>query len=434
MNTSTSVDRAAPKWILPAILVIALAVRGGAMLALSTSLSEDPDAYREMAKNLRITGTLAMSHGQTSHATAYRPPLYPLVLSIFEKQSDDRPAIALLHVLLGVGTVWLVWRWGQLWGLPAFASAVAAMLVAIDPLLINLSVHVLTETLAAFLAALALWAVTIAMRVRSIRACAAAGLLVGLCALCRPVFLAWIGGLLLVLPFALRDFRPMARWGAFAAAAGLALVPWAVRNQLVFGRPIVSTTHGGYTLLLGNNPSFYEYLRSGPMGAVWNSGEFSRQWNIEQILVETPDGTALDELASDARAYELAYANIRREPGMFLAACAMRVGWLWGVLPHQLDARESVSRRWLRYAIAAGYSLELLLAVAGLWSLGRQLARSPWIGVTLLVVCFTAVHAFYWTDMRMRAPLASAVALLAGQGLVVLASRLRATTRSPGGI
>ena len=42
--------------------------------------------------------------------------------------------------------------------------------------------------------------------------------------------------------------------------------PWVIRNRLVFGRWIATTTHGGYTLLLGNNPDFYRHLRQRSVG------------------------------------------------------------------------------------------------------------------------------------------------------------------------
>ena len=57
------------------------------------------------------------------------------------------------------------------------------------------------------------------------------------------------------------------------------LSPWAIRNQLQFGRPIVTTTHGGYTLLLANNPEFYQWLRAGPWGSVWRADQFDAEWN-----------------------------------------------------------------------------------------------------------------------------------------------------------
>ena len=35
------------------------------------------------------------------------------------------------------------------------------------------------------------------------------------------------------------------------------LLPWAVRNALVLAEPIITTTHGGYTLALANNEVYY---------------------------------------------------------------------------------------------------------------------------------------------------------------------------------
>ena len=45
------------------------------------------------------------------------------------------------------------------------------------------------------------------------------------------------------------------------------------------------------------------------------------------------------------------------------------------------------------------------------------LPPSSWLWGLLLVACLTAVHTFYWTDMRMRAPLMPVVALAAAGGL-----------------
>ncbi len=49
-------------------------------------------------------------------------------------------------------------------------------------------------------------------------------------------------------------------------ALGLTIAPWPIRNQVRFGRPIVTTTHGGYTLLLSNNPVYYSEVVLEPWG------------------------------------------------------------------------------------------------------------------------------------------------------------------------
>ena len=42
--------------------------------------------------------------------------------------------------------------------------------------------------------------------------------------------------------------------------------PWAWRNARIFGEPVWSTTHGGYTLALANNPVYYAEVLDGPAG------------------------------------------------------------------------------------------------------------------------------------------------------------------------
>jgi hypothetical protein len=75
----------------------------------------------------------------------------------------------------------------------------------------------------------------------------------------------------------------------------------------------------------------------------------------------------------------------------------------------------------MRWAVAVWYTLELALAAVGAWFLRKKLWREPWVWGTLLVLSITAVHVFYWTDMRMRAPLVPVVCLAAAYGLATLA-------------
>ncbi len=186
----------------------------------------------------------------------------------------------------------------------------------------------------------------------------------------------------------------------FAIGALLVLSPWAIRNQLRFGRPIVTTTHGGYTLLLANNPDFYQWLRSGRWGSVWQADQFNAAWNRRKPA---------DELAADRLAYAEAWQTILAEPGTFVDACLVRLGRFWSPLPHQIAADESLSGRLGRWAAAVWYAAEFLLAVVFLASFARRglgtsvpsptsppspfpLPPSSWLWGLLLVACLTAVH------------------------------------------
>jgi hypothetical protein len=235
----------------------------------------------------------------------------------------------------------------------------------------------------------------------------------------------------LVLPCFVRTIAE--RWkgsALFVVGAAVVLSPWVVRNYVRFGRPIVSTTHGGYNLLLGNNPFFYEYLRSGAWGTAWFSGELDRQW-----LAEIP----ASETDADRKAYDEAWKNIRAEPGMFAYACLVRVARLFSPFPHQTEPHEGRLTRMLRYAAAAWYLAELPLALAGVVAVGLAWRAAParagtspwapWLWAGLLVLTFTGVHALYWTDLRMRAPLMPAMALAAASGAAWLAGAIRCRCR-----
>jgi len=214
---------------------------------------------------------------------------------------------------------------------------------------------------------------------------------------------------------------------AFMLGAIIVLGPWAVRNRIQFGRPIVTTTHGGYTLLLANNPDFYHWLRTGAWGSVWWSREFDAAWDRRRPR---------DEVQADRLAYEEAMQTIRREPGTFVEACLVRLGRFWAPLPHQITPQETSLRRASRYGVAVWYAVEFALAIVGIvfcgaaagtaakrWSAARSRRDAcatnhfwTWFWGLLFVACLTAVHTVYWTDMRMRAPVMPVVALAAAAG------------------
>ena len=402
-----------------AVLCVALAVRVGVLVLMPSALSTDPDGYWRLAKNVARHGTL----GHENVPSAFRPPVYPLLLAPCAMLGGwSKVAVGALHVALGVATVGLVFGLAVGLGLKR-GAAVAGLLVAFDPILLNQSMLIMTETTAAFLAAAALAAIAVLLRRPTVARAVWVGLTLAAAALCRPVFLPWLGFSLVMLFFVLkpradesprdegvsRDKGGSSRLRivlSAAVVAGVVLAPWAIRNQIQFGRPILTTTHGGYTLYLANNPWFYDYLSEAPRGGTWDAQELGPRWHRPPQEF-TPEA----ELADDREAYGAALATIRGEPSMFFYSCMVRVVRLWTPMPHK------VSGRWL---VAVWYCIEFLLAAIGVWAVCRtETARSPlWLWALLLVVCVTVVHVLYWTNMRMRAPLEPVIALAAAAGLL----------------
>jgi hypothetical protein len=429
------------------IALFALLIRGGILLRTPDALKADPDGYRRLAENLVAHGT----YGTNQTPTAYRPPLYSLLLTGCVALGDSsRAAIGTLHVALGMSTVLLVWLLARSWNLGHGVAALAALLVACDPILLAQSAQVMTETLAVFLAAVGLCALTWTARQSTPWRAVFAGVVLSLAALCRPAFLLWAVMVGIVWIFfvwksskkigVINDSQPpsppaflpsdergeLARGlgiiGVFALGVFITLSPWAIRNQIQFGRPIITTTHGGYTLLLANNPEFYEWLRNGTWGDVWWGDHFNADWNRRK---------STDELAADQQAYTEAKQAIHNEPDMFFRACLTRLGRFWSPLPHQISADESLSRRLSRYTVAVWYLIEFALAIFGFCQIGFRRLSFPWLCGLLLIGCLMFSHAVYWTDMRMRAPVMPVVAIFATLGLASLWSVFSHRRNSP---
>ena len=406
------------RWSLFAILLLTVVIRGGVIVLTPGALTEDPDAYRELAHNVLEHGVL----GQGRVPSAYRPPLYPLLLVPCYALGDaaGRWAVGVLHVAMGVATVGLVWWLGRRAGL-GLAAAGAAVLVACDPILLVQSAEVMTETPATLLAVAALAAQVHAAGRPSPARGLVAGAVLGLAVLCRPTFLPWAAVSVVALAW-LRRGRPGGLAAALAAAGALVLVllPWVVRNQVHFGKPIATTTHGGYTVYLGNNPSFYEHLRRGPRDRVWEAEAFDAAWSRR-----APRRTPAEELAADRLAYAKAWESARREPAMFVYSSLVRVAWLWRPLPHQLAPDEGPLRRTGRLIVAAWYLAVYAAAVVAVVRLRRRRGAFRrrrlmlWLCGGLLLATVTAVHSVYWSNMRMRAPLMPVVALAAAAACTV---------------
>nr|MCS5574241.1 glycosyltransferase family 39 protein [Pseudomonadales bacterium] len=254
--TSPSQTRRLDRKLL-AVLLLGLLVRGAVLWQYRDTLTRDDDNYGEIATNLRQQSIFGLGQ-QTATPTAFRPPLYPLLLAatmIYEKITPLQ--VGVLHLLLGLLTILLVYQLARQYRLPR-AAPLAALLVAIDPILLYQSTRIMTETLATLLAVATLYCLSHLNQQRRWTTALGSGCVLGLSILCRPTFLVWLLLCLVVLVALEPKWRQ--RWqlgGALLAGAVLVITPWTIRNMMQFNRPIALTTHGGYTLLLGNNPVFY---------------------------------------------------------------------------------------------------------------------------------------------------------------------------------
>lgn len=415
--------------IVLAVALVALAVRTAALGLFWNSLRSDPDSYRRIATNLVQRGQFSASQpGYAIRPTAFRPPLYPVFLagcSIGGEVTSAR--IAVFHGLLGIATVGLTGVLARWWGLSVRWAAVAALLVACDPLLLKQSALVMTETLATFLALAALICLTRLSQVGTPWTAAQAGSVLALATLCRPTFLLWLIATAASIPLLpLPATRKAANLTVFVLFAATIFTPWVLRNYLQFGVPILGTTHGGSTLRWGNNPSYYRHLREARWGEVWDAADLRRDDALARtqpsqtgVAIPAAGGRAAEhyELRLDRQNYARALSAIRQEPQMFARACLFRLGSFWRPLPYRGYGPETALYQAGRYLVGAWYVALFACAAAGTWLLGRQLGEFPWRWGVSLTILLTGMHAIYWSDIRMRAPLAPFLCVLAAKAL-----------------
>jgi len=429
-----------PPLTLLAVILLAIAVRVAACMVWSDDLTRDRDVYLGIAQNV-AAGSGFCSPGSTA-PTAYRPPLYPLLLAIPLLIMSPAVAVAVVNVLAGVVMVCAVWGITRRMGRSSIAPA---LIIAIDPLLVRYTAQPMTECVFAALTAGLLWALAAAMATDCKRRWMIAGVVFGLAALCRPTIwpFALVVGVIAVWRTSIVPSPPSAgervreRGQALQIAPlSLALAPhqnvgrgdntsgslavsrfllgiaitvalWVIRNAIELHRPILTTTHGGYTLLLANNPVFYNEVARQPWGAVW-SGESLDRWQQAMLAEAAAElGPSPGEIATDRWQAAQARQNIRRDPGGFAAAVWYRLRSFWSLSPRGEDANGN----WICWLIAIWYAVLLLAAACGVVLNWSRDAR--WTALLLLlIVIVQAVHLIYWTDTRMRAPLHPVFALL----------------------
>jgi 4-amino-4-deoxy-L-arabinose transferase-like glycosyltransferase len=399
-----------------ALLLLACSLRMLVVWKMSDQLVIDLDNYLAIAESL-YQGN-GFSEPDDGKPTAFRPPGYPLMLAAMKAVASGGTVVGFPNVVFGTATVWLTFCIGIRLGHRKL-SFLAASLVAIDPLLLRYTALPMTEVTLAFLVSLLLW-LRQSDGHSSWQRQLLFGVVLGICILWRPTIWAFV--VLLMIWWCVTRLKSKSNQAAeqgykrqipWITIIGLVLTiaPWGIRNQVLFRRPIVTTTHGGYTLLLGNNSVFYAEVVDQPWGTVWNGDSLNRwQRSLKEELQSSFPHT-VSEVERDRWYYRKALQHMKAQPGMAFKACLLRFARFWNVVPIG-PSRDSLPP-WVIGSIAGYYTLLIQLLIVGV--IRSRVALNRWMPLLLLLVAFSSVHFVFWSNMRMRAPIVPVIALLAAQ-------------------
>jgi 4-amino-4-deoxy-L-arabinose transferase-like glycosyltransferase len=231
------------------IFFVALLVRCLVLVYIGNDVQKfytfDSDGYVALAENLVHNRVFSTDQEPPLTPDIKRTPIYPLFISatlvVFEKNLS---ATILLQILLGSITAVLTFCIAKKLELTTFAGLVAAWIVAIDPVSILLSNHLLTEALFTFELLFGIWLLILFWHNNKARQLVISAIIISLSVLTRPIAL--------YLPVALFPLFIMTRRGRslrnvimngliFVLICGVIISSWSYRNYRVSNKFMLSS-------------------------------------------------------------------------------------------------------------------------------------------------------------------------------------------------
>lgn len=364
-----------------------------------------------------IAGSLVDGHGFSSPyqdptgPTAQQPPIYPFLLAgvfkLFGLYTATSSFVILsLNCLFSALTCLFLFLAGR----RAFGKSVGALAAwawVFWPSAVGISIdEVWNQSLAALLLSALVWATFYIEDSGSSLYWVLYGGLWGLAALTDPVILAALP--FLVVWACYRRRRRGLSYSRFLATAlalsTLVVLPWLVRNYLVFQKPVFIRDDFGLNLRMGNyRGASLTLLGPGPDGG-------GAEWEEYQKI---------GELAYMAEKRREAFAFIARHPGQYARLCLERFGEMWVWTGRYLPYGDRLPR-----PLWEAFYLSLpLFATVGLVAAFRE--RLPAALPLAFVLClFPAVYVITHYSPPYRHPVEPEMMLLAAYALWRIANHL----------
>ncbi len=378
-----------------------------------SALAALPDQleYLRLADTLRSTGELAMVDPRFADTVrAFRLPGYPAWVALLQSHP---PTIRIAQSVLDGFTVLATFILARRFVSPRL-SLLAAAFVALDPGLAYFSGLILSESL--FTSIITMGFACLAWGTPPTRAITPEDHSSNRR---RGKRLWWIGVLLLASACLIRSTAlPLALLAPLISAASVArmesvrpripvalsvallvavvIFPWALRNRLVVGSWIFTSSNDGFTLYDGAHPD-----------ATGTSDQ-------SHILGTLPP-ESLDEVARDQFLRTLAFDFIQDHPERFAKLAFNKLARTWYPAPQSAQFGRSTAMRWI--ALSHGIPL-LALAILGLLVSDISWRHRLFLIAPAVVISLSVIMAV--GSLRYRLPAHPTLAVLAAAGVMTL--------------
>jgi 4-amino-4-deoxy-L-arabinose transferase-like glycosyltransferase len=404
------------RWLAVILFLVALALRLHAVSSFPAVPCSDAADYHRLAAGI-VAGRGYVESGGAR--TAWRPPGYPVFLAGIYAVCGPRPYAAYLaQAALGAITVALVMLLGRLLlgGREALASG---LLAALYPGFCWLPRVLLSENLALPLLVGALCATAMLIQTDQWGWAAALGVLLGLGLLVRgAIFLVAIlllAGLLGTAAGRRSQRQSVALASVALGGMLLVLLPWGVRNYLLFGRIVPVATQDGMALYASYWPPHAGSKR------IWGNLPGAEDPAVAAAA------RARDEAAVSDQLRTVTIRRLREQPGYFfrlipakLISLAAPFDWEW--FPHRAGSSRSVN---------LGYVIMLPPALLGVWVLRRRSVPDQWL-LWVLPMAVILQSVIFYGSPRFRLPAETTAILLASAGTAWMHRLAREYSRSLG--
>ncbi|MBI3616106.1 MAG: glycosyltransferase family 39 protein [Candidatus Omnitrophica bacterium] len=351
---------------------------------------QPPDLYEydDLARNLLAgKGYLYFHYGTPYLGFHSSFPYVFLTAFIYRLTGFSQTAVLMVQCLMGAALAFVIRSLGiRIVGKQG--GGFAGTLTALHPGLLYYDTHKLHplsfDALAVACATLALWQLFTAP---SLRRFAAAGFLSGLALLERGTFIPVIPVCVAVLFWKSENKRAVFR-GTLVFFVGLSFLtaPWILRNNRIFGVPVLMTTIGEH-LWRGNNPNATgtSLTREGMPMIQTADPRFQEQLN------------SLHEMGQMRLFLDAGRRYIAEHPGRFVKNIVKRVFYFFWFSP----TAGALYPAWAFVVYRAYYAAMLLFAGWGMASLHRQQRMGLFLvgGVWL---CVGLMQSFFYVETRHR--------------------------------